>query len=493
MGYKLNLIREVIRDIYNNSFYDYINLNSTYIGFRMNLLIFLILILLGSIIILLKNKKKPLKDYLYSLIYIFIIIVYLVFVGNIFFKINDNIIDQNTMRLYKDISLLIIIPLIYFIVKFILIVIGFNLKKFNFTQDIIDLKEEAKDNEEIELIFDKNTYKYKRTLRRIYREFKYYILENKVFISIIVGVLSIILFVSLFSVNIFNKNKVKIGESFNAAGFNYIVNDVYETLYDVNLNLIKDDGKFIIASVNVKNLNEETINIDFKKIRLLYGEDYVYANNYFNKFFYDLGIPYNNENLKKGETKEFIFIFKVPRSYKSNKYILKFYDKVSVQDEEKYGSYKEIKVRATKSDKKINEKNVNLKENVIFNKNKFGNSNITIFNSDIRSSYVFNDEGKNKVIRDNDINRILLVLEYKLEIDLDSKLSMYYNKDIDFFDNFVTITYNLNGKEKNYNNVNVIGNVDGKVMLSVPYEVKSANSLNLNINFRDVKIIYKLK
>lgn len=490
--YKLNLIKNIMSDIYRSNLTNYSNLNSTYIGLKMFILIFFIILILGIIILLLKRKKKPLNDYLFSLVYIFVIIVYLIFISNIFFTLSDSIIEQTSLRLYNDISFLIIFPIFYFIIKFIMIVIGFNLKKFNFTQDIIELKQEEQDNEEVEVVFNKNTYKYKRSIRKILREFKYYFLENKFIISIIFGIIVSILFFTFFSMNIFKTNKVNVNEFFVAGGINYKVQEIYETYYDMNFNLIKNNYKYVIVNMNVR-ANGEAKSIDFKRIRLIYGNDYVYPNNYFNKFFYDLGNPYNNEVLKNDESSNYIFIFEVPKDYKSKKYTLKFYDRTVLEDIEIKGSYKEMKIKSSNLDRNRISKEYKLNENSVFNTKKYGNSNLTLFKYEIKSNYLYKNNDKTTVIRDKDINKNLLILDYKLDLDEKYSLTNYFKNDLEFFDKFVSLTYNYNGNQKTYNNVNALACVDGKVMLSIPYEVKNSNNISVIINFRDVKINFKLK
>ena len=490
--YKLNLIRQVINGIYKGNVTNYSALSSEFIGFKLYLLLFLIGIIVVAILLLLYKKNKPLKDYLYSLIYVVVILIYLLFIDSIFVTLSENIMEQTSLKLYTDISFLIIVPLIYFIFKFILIAIGFNINKFNFTNDIIELKQEEKDNEEVEVVFDKNVYKYKRGIRKSFRELKYYYLENRFLINVIlIGIFSVFILV-LFTLNIFKSNNVSLKENFVAGTLNYKVMEVCETRYDLNNNIVKDGSKFIIARVIVKNISDEVQTIDYKKIRLLYGEKYVYANNYFNKFFLDLGKPYDNDILKSNVSNEFIFVFKIPVTYKSNDYVLKFYDRISVENEETFGSYKELKVNSKDIDKKIKEKDISLNENTVFNKNRYKNSNLTITNYEIKNNYVYNENGETKVIRSKDVDKILLILDYKLDIDLNSRLSNYFKTDKDFFDKFICIEYNDNGKAK-LENISAIGNVEGKIMFSIPLEVQNSSYLNLVLRFRDVKIGYKLK
>lgn len=493
LAYKLYLIRDVINNIYRGSITNFSTINSTYIGFKLFLLIFLIFLILGSVVLLLKQKKKPCKDYLFSIIYLLIIFVYLLFISNTFISLEETILEQTSLKLYSDISFLIVLPIFYFIFKFILIVIGFNLIKFNFSKDIIELKQEDHDDEEVEVIFNRNTYKYKRLLRRTIREFKYYFLENKFLISVILGFGLILLLVTIFSMNLFKSNVISINTKFNAAGITYKVVDIYETYYDLNNKLINDDSKFVVVRINVCNNNSETTSIDLNKIRLMYEKEYVYPNNYFNKYFYDLGIPYNNESLKKEELYDYLMIFKVPNSYKSNKYKLKFFDNLTIEKGELTGGYKELRISATNLDRNRIENKKNIKENLIFNEKKYGNSNITILNYDIKNNYIYNKGDKIEVIKDNDINKILLILDYKLSIDKGSILSNYFTNDLEFFDKFVGLAYTYNNKEIIKNNIKALSVIDKKVMLSVPLDVQNASEISLLFNFRGVKNTYKIK
>lgn len=487
-AYRLNLLHQAINDIYMGTLTNYTSLEANYIGFKLYLLLFVISSVVLIIIMTLRRKNKPFKDYLFNIIYNVFIIAYFLAMSNLFITLDESIVEQTSLKLYSDISLLIIVPLLYFIIKYILIVIGFDLKKFNFAKDIIEMKHDEKDNEEVEVIFDKNTYKIRRGFRKYLRELKYYFLENKLFISIIAGIVVIIGLVTLFSINIFNSNKVSLNETFNAGNFSYKVTKVYESKYNSNYKIINDDSKYVIANVNIRNLNNLGSTIDFKRIRLMYGKEYVYSSNYYNKYFNDVGTPYNNEILKNEQQYSYIFIFKVPSSYKSNNYVLKFYDRVTVEKEETIGSYKEIKCNATSLDKNRKEERVNLKENIIFNKRNYGTSNITISDYNISSKYIYNNNEKTVVVRDKDINKVLLILDYKVEFDKD-----YFKDEKNFFDTYSSIEYVYKNKEKVYNDIKVLDIVNGKVMFGVPYELNNATNINYVINFRDTKIVYKLK
>lgn len=486
--YKLNLLHNALNNIYFGRLTNFINMESSYVGYLMYMLIFVILAFILIIILTLRKKQKPFRDYLYNFIYNILLIVYFLSVSNLFLELNSSVIEQTTLKLYSDISLIVIFPLIYFLIKYILIVTGFSINKFNFQKDIIELKQTEEDNEEVELIFDKNNYKAKRKVRKTLREFKYYILENKLIVSIVIVILFVTVLIPLLSIRILDENRVNIGENFVAGNFSYKILDVYETKYDSRHKIIKDDSKFVIVVINVMNNLSLGESIDFKRIRLFYGDEYVYANNFFNDYFLDYN-PYDGEILKSRENNKYAFIFKVPSSYKFNKYQLKFYDRIVYNEDETMGSYKKVKVNAKNLDTKTKEEIMNLNENIIFDKKQYGDSNITINKFSLENSYTYNVNDKVIIIRDKNINNILLTMDYKLLLDKEK----FESSEKVFFQNHVSIEYKINNVLKTISNITVIESLDNKIFISVPYNIKNAENINLIINFRNKKIICVLK
>ncbi len=502
--YKLNNLHTILNQIYRGSISNFSSLSSTYIGFTLYLLIFATILILVIMILLLKRKKKPMRDYVLGVIYCAIIIIYLFFVDNLFYQAGRSIVELTTLKLYSDISFIIVIPIFYFLLKYFVMGIGFNLKKFDFGKDILELKQEEQDNEEVEINFDKNTYKYKRKARKILREFKYYTLENKLIIRIIIIILGIALASFLLTLNIVFNKTYKIGQNFVAGQFGITINSVYETKYDLNNKEVRDDSKYVIANIKITNQGE-TKSFDFNTLRILFKDDYVYANNYFNEHFVDLGIPYDGQAIKQGETKNYIFIFKVPEDYYSKKYVIKFYDKNEYNDKQKrvISVYKTIKVKAVNLDKKRATKNKKLNETEILDKGSYGDSKITIKNYEFKSSYTYthqvcDDNGvcsnRTDLIKSPNNNKVLLILDYELLLDKNYQISSYFKDDKVFFNNFLKVRYTYNGKKKILNVVDAIAsNINNKVFLSVPYEIKNADNISLSFEMRNNRIEYVLK
>lgn len=491
---KLNNLHNLLNNIYLSNISNYNYLNEEYIGFWMFFLIIIISTILFLMILLLKRKKKPYKDYLFLLVYNIVIIIYLFVISDLFFVLLDGIVEQNKLKLYSDISMVIFLPQLYFFIKYFLIAIGFNLNKFDFAKDINELKAEDSDNEEVELIFDKNTYKYKRGFRKWVREFKYYILENKLFVFLIGFIIFVI---SLSLLSRFNKpvdTTVKMKESFIANSLLYTVNDVYETKYDKNNKILKNEYKFVIANVNVKNLSNELLYIDLKNIRLFFGKEFSYANNYFINSFLDLGTVYNNQALSSGKQYNFLLLFQVPIKYNSNNYKIKFYDGLSYDEGDANGVYKTLSVNVRNLDNQIVVKSASLGENVILNQKKYGNSNLTINNYSINGNYVIENNNGYEVIKSLDIDHILFGINYDLYLEENTILKELNKTNYEFFTNYLKFEYIYNGNKKTINNVNLVkSNINNKLFISVPSEVKNCESISLIIKLRNLEIIYKLK
>lgn len=492
--FALNLwkLHVAITKLSSGSTSNYSTLN-TFVGFKVYLLIFVIAICLIAMIVLLKRKDKPYKDYLYGLLYDGILLVYIMSISSMFLSIDTTIIEVSTMKVYRDISLLVIFPLFYFVISYFLVVIGFSIKKFNFSKDLLELKQDEKDNEEVEIVFDKNTYKYKRKIRKTLRELKYYILENKLILYVILGILILSGLISLFSINLFASDKVKLKEKFSMSGYTVSVNKLYETEYSLNNRIVKSDSKFIIADVNIIN-NRDANSFDFKKIRLLYGKDYVYPNDYFNKYFYDIGKPYSNTVLKTGENYNYIFIFKVPKQYKSKKYTLKFYDGIVYGEDDVNAKYLTLKTKVKNLDSKNTEENSSLNQIITLNKKSYGKSSISLNSYQIKNNFIVDNNGIKKVIKSKEADEIVLELGYDLTLDSDYNISKYFTNYDEFISNFISLEYIYNGREKEIYNLSYIkDDIDNKTYLSIPYQVNNAEKIKIKINLRDKTLIYNLK
>ena len=106
-----------------------------------------------------------------------------------FRELPNNILDQKTIRGYRDIMLIFLCFQCFIIVIMFIRGLGFDIKKFNFGKDIHELNLTDEDGEEIEVDVKIDTNKLFRGIRKSKRELGYFFNEYKV---IILGIITII-------------------------------------------------------------------------------------------------------------------------------------------------------------------------------------------------------------------------------------------------------------------------------------------------------------
>ena len=143
---------------------------NTYPGFYQNyipILIYFILILLiiGVILIslLFFYKKKPNKLYLISLVYFIIYFIFILYVRNTMIYMETDVITAEKIRILRDLSIILFAPQVVFILFYLTRTFGIDLEKFKFNEDLKkEFELSDKDNEEVEISFNKDGIKLKR-------------------------------------------------------------------------------------------------------------------------------------------------------------------------------------------------------------------------------------------------------------------------------------------------------------------------------------------
>ena len=183
-----------------NFFKDYITANgnmeilsSNYINVFIYIAPIIIIGLSILIFYLMKYKDKP------RLYYIILIIVSILCTGvYTYLYLNIRSLETTTVsariiRLYRDIARSNFYVLFVMCIPTLIRGLGFDIKKFNFSKDLKELNLSEEDSAEVEVSIDVSSNGLKRTGRRTLRELKYYYVENKFFINIILGTLILIL------------------------------------------------------------------------------------------------------------------------------------------------------------------------------------------------------------------------------------------------------------------------------------------------------------
>ena len=158
----------------------YYTLNSgSYINFYMFISIILIIVISAFVYLLMKWKNKSRNLYIFTIGFYFVLFILFIIYFNVFSNISLNQINVRGIRAYRDIIIIAYVPQYILLAFHVIRAVGFDIKKFDFKKDLEELDIAEEDQEEIEVTLGSNAYKYKRTIRKMLREFKYYVLENK--------------------------------------------------------------------------------------------------------------------------------------------------------------------------------------------------------------------------------------------------------------------------------------------------------------------------
>lgn len=429
--------------------------------------------------LLLRYKDKPRLLYIVLIGFVIGVSIMINIVQDGLEVILYEVMDTKTLLLYRDL-LKILIVFQYISIGMVLVRgLGFDIKKFNFVKDLHELDIDVTDEEEVELTLG-NTNAVKRKFHRRLREFKYYYIENKAFILIIVG--AILLFgISGFVVNKEVINKVyEQGESFSSDEFGFRLNNSYITRTSYNNEvLLEDEYYFVIVDMNLFSRVEKQV---FNKANLILyiGDNSYKSENYTGDKFMDLGMIYRKQ--KVGSASSYLFVYKVPSSEVNKRMRLE------------YAGDLKVNLKPVMLDKDNKSKNYKIGDKIDLSKTTFKSGSITISNVEIGESfeYPYQYEIGGKIYDSKyTINSSQGVI---LKLDISSS----YPFDLDnymFLDTYGTLKYKVDDKEykaKSFINKTPVS-CQGGVYVSVDKNIENATEIWFDIQIRSERYIYKIK
>lgn len=425
-----------------------------------------IYVILGAIVVmaiiyyLMKYKDKPKKLYLFSIIGYIAVIILFIFLFNYLRTFSSSIIEQKTLRLYRDISLMGLIFQYIIIVIMLIRGLGFDIKKFNFSKDIQELNIDLTDNEEVELVMGFDTNKTKFKIRRFFREFRYFIRENILFAGLSLIVIVIILWIIV--ANYTSKNKVYKENEYFGVDFNMLVNGSYLTKEDSSSKKLSvGNSSLLVVKFKISSNHSDVLNPD-NFILSIYGKTYS-PNNKYCSSLKDIGKCYNKIKLTKQE-KEYIFVYLVDDNVLNKKIYLK-YDYGYLTNK----NNSVIKVRLNPDnidDEETTAKRIN--DTLGFNNSVIGDYKLKIEEYNISDNYEINADitlmptSNNTIIRlkvseGNDLIDNYALLKYTISgLEYTSTMKKLYNDNDYSYYEVNNITYAdsiklvLNSRHNNY-------------------------------------------
>lgn len=486
------------------------SLASGYINILMYIAVIIILVVSIFLSIVLQKKEKPTKYYNVCIVYYIILFLLLTGSFSIFKMIEADTLDDVVARLIRDLCYIVHYSQFFFVIFTIIRGIGFNIKKFNFKSDLQDLEISSEDSEEFEFLVGIDTYKTKRTIRRFFREFKYYYKENKFIFTIIIILIIIGAGTFIYMNREVYQKEYREGENIAFGYLTFNIKDTFITNLSLNGEAIKEDKSYLILETEINNRYREDKEFNYSDIQLIINKQYLEPNISIGNYFTDFGNPYNGSLIKGDTTGTYILVYELDKYLVNNNMYISAY---SGYDNTPGGlgiMSKKINIKPTVINSKVTTNNVNVGTDITLNNTNLNNTKVSILGYEIENRFVYTyeycytenncynltntvdyDENKKQLLMSN---KILLILDYTLELDKESSY-VYGNKNYKtFFEDFLTISYTLNNKQytkkARLSNPN---NYSDKLLIAMPSEIANASNIEAIITIRNVSYSIKLK
>ena len=471
---------------------------TNYITLYMFLTSVIILAFSIAMFMLMKQKNKPTKLYILLSIYYVIYLVMLITLFSLFKKMETSILSLKNAMLLRDWMLIMVVPQLVFFVMSLVRGFGFDIKKFNFSKDLEELDISDQDSEEFEFVLGIDTYKYFRVIRKFLREFKYYYLENKFLLSIILsGIIVVLSAILLVNFGVYNKI-YKVGSSFTVNGLTITVNDAYLTNLDYKNQVIDKDKYYLIVNMTFTNNSGSSTVLDLTEYSIKVNKQKVYPTMSRNQSFVDLGRGYNKEKISNDNTKTYIMVFEINKKQVKRKYNLEIYDNFVYKSGSLNTKVKKVLLIPTKHNKTKIIGTYKLNEKINLNKTLLKNTNFTVSDYEIESKYVSEYQAcltsceyvTDVVTADVSNEKTLLILTTKLDLDNTSTFALNTSKTTTFYDTFVAVKYN--DKISSVKDLTP-GSSVGQTILEVDDGIEDAKTIDLLVTARGKQYVIKLK
>lgn len=497
-------------------FNDYIQNNYTatiYEGFVSDyvpfLLFFSTFVLLGivfALILLLKNKKKPSRLYEITFVYFLIYFILLFVTRGIFASFEKSILSAELARIYRDISMIVILPQIPLLIINIVRGFGFNVKKFEFEKDLKDLEITEEDSEEFELNISHDGYKFRRQLRRFVREFNYYIKENKfIFSCIIIALLLILPYVIYSSLPTKYNSNYKQNDTFTYRGLQVNIMDSIVTNIDYKGEKI-DKNYYVVLKIKIDNNTDDAIDLKADNFRLEIDKEYLYPTLDKRDNFLDYGTNYYGMAIPKQSSNIYALIYKINKEQIKHKYNIKIDKGITANKNEFIDVFDYIKIEPLFIDSVSTVLTKKINEEFSLNGSNLGNTKLKVGDYQITPRYEYSYEycfNADKCTSYKDFvsvsylenGKTLLVFDYNFKLDKEVPYARY-NKNIStFIEKFMKVKYkDENNMDKYSNIINVTpDNLKGKLVVEVDEEVNLSSEYSIAFIIRNKEYLIRLK
>lgn len=475
------------------------NLASDYINVWMYLSVIVILLITIFLSAVLQRKGKPAKYYNICIIYYIFIFIALTVGFNIFSMIETDTLDDVLARIIRDLVFIIEYSQYIFVVFTIIRGIGFNLKRFNFKDELSDVEIGEEDAEEFEFSVGLDTDKLKRSGRRFLRELKYYYKENKFIVTVILVIVALAAGTAIYQNRAVAEKTYKENENLSFGYLTINVKDTYISNLSLSGDVLKEDKTYVVALLELTNRYREEKEFNYANVNLVINKMYVKPNLTLGSYFSDFGNPYSGGLIGGDSTNNIILVYEIDKDLANANMTIEAFSQTG-------SGRKKIKIKPNIIVSNVGVNTVSTGTEITLDKTNLKNTKIAITGYELTTRQEYNYEyclnsgncytGSDAVsLATSEFGRFtLLVLDYNLSLDKESSY-MYSNKDYkNFFNDFLKIKYQINGKEKSLTSTIVNpNNYNEKLILKVPKEIETADEIVAGITVRNVSYQVKLK
>jgi hypothetical protein len=447
-----------------------------------------IFIIVSSIIMLVTmiKKEKPKLFYIItSTTYVIGFILYN-YIATILRTIEENILPVKDIRLANDLILIYLTFQIGVILMSLIRSIGFDIKKFDFKKDLLDMDIVDEDNEEFELSFNVEGNVIKRTFNKIRRNVKYAYLENKFLFKFLIVFAILFTSYNLYKNSNINHKLLKNGDAFYADNAEIQLTNTYITRKDYKNETIGSNS-FVLVELNVKGENK-TVKLNLAKMQLKINKEIYYPieKGYLDSFI-DLGTVYEGGNVTN-TFKKYLLVYEIPNRFVNREMKFRYISNIGNEKTD----YTTFALSPIEIDNNIKSVDAKLGKEVTLNESIFGNSTLKINSFEIQDKFTIkynycpvNGDCYPSVeyIKPNlntTFGKAIIKMDAELKVDSEYKIQGVASA-FNVLEKFGTIVYIVNGKTYK---------IKGKLVNIPAKKKKVANHFYIEVNERILKSNY---
>ena len=491
----------------NNYTTNLINIAGEHISFFMYGAVLLIIIAVLAIYYLMRQKEKSTKLYFFTLIYYIGLFILIGVAHSILSGMEKDVISAQLARAYRDVSLVLCLPQYFFFIYMLIRGIGFDIKQFNFANDLKDLEITDIDSEEFEFSVNVESYKVKRTIRRFIREFIYYVKENPFVFSCIAGVIVISVATTLYMhFGVFNKTYY-VTDKMTHNYFNIEIKDSMITNMGFDGNEITKGKYYLVLKLFIENRSLKNYELDYTNFRLVIDKKNIYPTLDRGEYFVDYGKPYYNEKIKKQTSDTYALVYELDKSQLQKEYEIKILDSIDYDVGEITPHYKILKLKPTNVTSIETLDTYDLGKSINLKNTALGYTTFKINSYELKNSYTYDYDycySSNNCTKLKDMVTVdtlgtiekttLLILNMNYNLD---KTTIYANNiktDTKFFDNYLSVQIKKGDTTKILSLRNRTSEkMKDTLVFELRDEVNDADQINLLVTVRNKRYAIKLK